>query len=173
MKHDPLIPLMILLGMSCGVPCWAQDAFGTWMINPRRSQFAGDPRPKSVLVRIEPHARGEVFTLDTIGEDGRATTSSTILYFDGRPRDFQEPQCSGTQSSRRVDSRTVEILRSCASGARTRFLRRLAAQPNEMVLEITEQQPDGRRFERRLVLEKQSGAGTTQNKQSETERKEQ
>jgi hypothetical protein len=42
-----------------------------------------------------------------------------------------------------------------------------------MVLEITEQQPDGRRFERCLVLEKQSGAGTTQNKQSGNERKDQ
>ena len=147
---------MILLAMACGTPCWAEDAFGTWMINPRRSQFSGDPRPKSVMVRIEPHPRGEIFTLDTIGEDGRATTSSTILYFDSRPRDFQEPQCSGTQSSRRVDGRTVEILRSCASGARTRIVRRLAAQPKEVVLEITEQQPDGRRFERRLVLENQA-----------------
>jgi hypothetical protein len=72
-----------------------------------------------------------------------------------------------------VDGRTVEILRSCASGARTRIVRRLAAQPKEMVLEITEQQPDGRRFERWLELEKQSGAGTTQNKQSGNERKDQ
>ena len=139
MQHVPLIPLMILLGMSCGAPCSAEDAFGTWMINPRRSQFAGDPRPRSVILRIESHARGEVFTLDTISEDGRANTSSTILYFDGQPRDFQEPPCSGTQSSWRVDSRTVEILRNCASGVRTRFVRRLAVQPNELVLEITEQ----------------------------------
>jgi hypothetical protein len=31
----------------------------------------------------------------------------------------------------------------------------LAAPPKELVLEITEQNTDGRRFERRLVLEKQ------------------
>jgi len=30
----------------------------------------------------------------------------------------------------------------------------LVAQANELVLEITEQQPSGRRFERSLVLEK-------------------
>jgi hypothetical protein len=151
MRTISLIPLMLLFGTMC----WAQDAFGTWKMNPRRSQFAGDPYAKSVMVRIEPHARGEVFTLDTIGKDGHATTSSTLLYFDGQPRDFQEPQCSGIQSSRRVDSRTVEILRKCAGGAWTRFVRRLTAQPKELVLQITEQQPDGRRFERRLVLEKQ------------------
>ena len=82
-------------------------------------------------------------------------TSSTILYLDGKPRDFQDLGCSGTQSSWRVDNRTVEILRTCAGGEWTRFVRRLAAQANELVLEITEQQPNGRRFERRLALEKE------------------
>jgi hypothetical protein len=41
-----------------------------------------DPGPKSITIRIEPHAKREVFTLDRIDADGRATTSSTILYFD-------------------------------------------------------------------------------------------
>jgi hypothetical protein len=54
-----------------------------------------------------------------------------------------------------VDKGTVEILRKCATGKWTRFVRRLSAQPNELALEITEQQSDGRRFERRVVLEKQ------------------
>jgi hypothetical protein len=54
-----------------------------------------------------------------------------------------------------VDSRTVEILRECASGEWTRSVRRLSKTPQELVLEITEQQADGRRFERRLILDKQ------------------
>jgi hypothetical protein len=115
-------------------------------------------------VQFEPHAKGEVFTPDLIGRDGRTTTSSTILYLDGKPRDSQDLGCLGTQSSRREDNRTLEILRTCASGERTRFVRRLAAHANVLVLEITEQQPSGRRFERRLVLEKQSGAKTSQSK---------
>jgi len=106
-------------------------------------------------VRFEPHAKGEVFTLDRIDGDGRATTSSTILYFDGKPRDFQDLGCSGTQSSRRVDGRTVEILRQCTSGERVRFVRRSGAQPKDLILDITEHHPDGRRLERRLVLEKE------------------
>jgi hypothetical protein len=108
-----------------------------------------------LTVRIGPHAKGEVFTLDKIEMDGRATTSSTILYYDGKPRDFQDTKCSGTQSSRRVNKETVEIIRHCNGGAWIRFVRRLAAHPKELILEITEQQPDGRRFEGRLVLEKQ------------------
>jgi hypothetical protein len=136
--------------------CWAANAaFGTWKLNAARSTFAGDTPPKSLTVRIEPHAKGEVFTLDRTEANGRSTSSGMLLYFDGTARAFQDGGCSGTQSSRRLDSRTVEILRDCASGQWTRFIRQSGLQPNELILEITEKYPDGRRFERRLVLEKQ------------------
>lgn len=144
------IPLVLLLAVSGS----ASDAFGTWTMNQARSTAAPDPRPKSITIRIESHAKGEVFTLDRIEADGRYTTVSTILYLDGKPRDFQGPGCSGTQSSRRVDSQTVEVLRTCANGGWIRFVRRSSAQPNELVLEVTEQQAGGRRLERHLVLEK-------------------
>jgi hypothetical protein len=123
-------------------------------MNPARPTLIRDPYPRGLTIRFEPHPKGEVFTLDRIDEDGRSTTSSTILYFDGEPHDFQEVGCWGTQSSRRVDSRTVEILRSCASGEWTRFVRRLSAQPKELILEMAEQRPGGPRFERRLILER-------------------
>ena len=142
-----LLPLLVTTG-------WAEPAFGTWQMNAARSTLAADNRPQSLTVRIEPHAKGQVFTLDRVEADGRAISFSSILYFDGEPRPFQDFGCSGIQSSRRVDSRTVEILRMCASGAWVRLIRRLAPQAKELVLEITEQSPDGRRVERRLILEK-------------------
>jgi hypothetical protein len=133
--------------------CWAEPgAFGTWKMNPAHSR---DPYPTGLTVRFEQHPKGEVFTLDWIEADGRVTSSSTILYLDGKPRDFGDLRCSGTQSSRRVDSRTVEILRKCSTGESNRFVRRLGPQPKELILDISERQPDGRRFERHLVLEKQ------------------
>jgi hypothetical protein len=49
----------------------------------------------------------------------------------------------------------IRSTRQCSSGERTRIVRRLSARSKELVLEIIEQQRDGRRFERRLVLEKQ------------------
>jgi hypothetical protein len=142
-----LLPLVVTTG-------WAEPAFGTWQMNAARSMLAGDIRPQSLTVRIEPHAKGQVFTLDRVEADGRATSTSSILYFDGEPRPFQDFGCSGIQSSRRVDSGTVEILRMCASGAWVRLIRRSAPQAKELLLEITEQRPDGRRVERRLILEK-------------------
>ena len=143
------IPLLLLL---LGAASWAGEPFGVWKLNPTRSTPAGNQ--KSVTARIEPHIRGEVFTLDTVAADGRASTFSTILYFDGKARDFQDSVCSGTQSSRRVDGQTVEILRECARGGKIRLIRR-AARTGVLILEITEQHADGRRSERRLVMERQ------------------
>lgn len=145
------IALLILIAVACR----AGDAFGTWKVDPARSTSNGGSHIESFIVRIGPHAKGEVFTLDRTATDGRATTSSTILYLDGKPRDFQEANCAGTQSSRRVGKDIVEVTRTCASGAWFRFVRRPAAQPRELILEITEQQPGGRRVERHLVMEKQ------------------
>jgi hypothetical protein len=143
----------VLLLTLLGATSWAGEPFGVWKLNPARSTLVENQ--KSVTVRIAPHTRGEVFTLDTMAADGRASTFSTILYFDGKPRDFQDSTCSGTQSSRRVDSRTVEILRECANGGHRQLIRRSAVEPGVLILEITEQYRDGRRSERRLVMEKQ------------------
>lgn len=146
-----VVTLLILMGAAC----WGDSAVGVWKMNMDRSTFpAEDPVPRSLTLRIEPHLRGEIFTLDRVEQDGRAISDSTILYLDGQARHFEEPGCYGTQSSQRVDSQTVELLRNCASGAWTRFLRRRTT-PRERILDITAQHPDGRRFERRLVLERQ------------------
>ena len=144
-----------LLAMLIGAfgTAWAEDAFGVWRVTPIR--WAA-PYSDLVAVRFAPHAKGEVFTLDRMDADGHATTSSTILYFDGQPRELQDSGCVGTQSSRRVDRRTVEIVRTCVDGQRIRFVRRSAG-PKDLVLEINAQQPNGRRLERRLILTKQAG----------------
>src|ERR1041384_5510732 len=141
----------VLLLTLLGATSRAGESFGVWKLNPARSTPVENQ--KSVTVRIEPRTRGEVFTLDTMAADGRASTSSTILYFDRKPREFQDSTCSGKQSSHRVDSRTVEIVRECAGG-QVRLIRR-AEKPGVLILEISEQNSDGRRSERRLVLEKQ------------------
>jgi hypothetical protein len=145
----------VLFLLPLGAACWAGGAYGTWKLNAARSTFAGDTPPRSLTIRIEPHIKGEVFALDRIEADGRAISSSTILYLDGAERDFRDGECSGTQSSRRMDGETVEILHKCDGGSWTRLVRRSPAPAKELILEITDQHNDGRRFERRLVLDKQ------------------
>ncbi len=145
-------PSLLILSTGLALHAWAADAFGVWRINLGRSTNAYN---HALVVRLEPHAKGEVFTLDQVDRDGRSTTSSTLLYLDGKEREFVGFGCSGTQSSRRLDTQTVEILRTCRSGESTRIVRRLSSDAKELVLEITEQQTQFRRFDRRLVLEKQ------------------
>jgi len=143
-----------LLLMLFAAASWAGGAYGTWTLNATRSTFAGEIQPRSFTIRIEPHAKGEVLTVDRIEADGRVISSSILLYLDGTERDFSEGECSGTQSSRRIDSNTIEILRNCGAGAWTKLIRRTAPK-NQLFLEISEQRHGGRRFERRLVFEKQ------------------
>src|SRR5260370_23251369 len=106
----PMRPAILL--MPLGAACWAGAAYGTWKLNPARSTFAGDNQPRSLTIRIEPHTKGEVCTLDRIEADGRAISSSTILYLEGTEREFRDAEWSGMQSSRGMSSQRIEILRN-------------------------------------------------------------
>jgi hypothetical protein len=143
--------MLILVGAA-----WTSEPeFGIWKMNSVRSIFAGDTQPRCLILRLEPHTKGTVLTVDRIESDGRATSSSTILYLDGKPRDFEDFRCRGTQASHRTDSGGVEIVRHCANGASTKIDIRPTANPEGLVLAITEQDPDGHRSDQRLSLEKQ------------------
>jgi len=127
----------------------ASDAVGIWRVNPARSTVRYS---NIAAIGFQPHAKGEVFTLYRF-DDSRATTSSTILYFDGRDRDLEDFGCRGTQSSWRLDEGTVEIARNCTGGQRIRLIRRLSPRHNELILEVTEE-TKGDRMDRRMVLER-------------------
>jgi len=143
--------MRITLVLILAVPGWSDSVFGRWRV---RANGSPDGYSGIVLIRIEPHPKGEVFTVDRVDRDGRVTTDSTILYLDGRSRHYQGAVCSGTQSSRLLDNQTVEIMRNCDTGAWTKFLRRSSV-PAQMAFEITGRHADGRKFECRLVLQKQ------------------
>ena len=146
----------ILLLVLAGGVVWGGDAVGVWKLSPGRSTFAADPQPRSFTLRIERHSSGEVLTVDRTERDGRSTTDSTILFLDGKPRAYQDLDCIGTQSSQRVDNRTVEILRTCKTGGWMRVIRQVNTN-GEMVLEVSGRRPDGHQVQFRLVLEKQRG----------------
>jgi hypothetical protein len=144
-----------LLLMMFNAGCWAGSIFGTWKMDPSRSRLIGQAQPKSFTVRIEPHAKGEVFTLDRIESDGRITSSSTILYLDGAARGFQDFGCSGTQSSRRLDGRTVQIQRVCANGEWLWLLRQTGVESKELIIDVIEKRHGRPNSAWRMVLERQ------------------
>src|SRR5215472_17429164 len=109
MRNVALLGLLACAGRT-------QTAVGTWKLNRARSTFAGQTQPKTLVVRVEPRLKGEVVTVDRTGDNGQTASSSTIWYLDGAARDFQGTECSGSQTSRRLDSQTVEVLRQCTSG---------------------------------------------------------
>jgi hypothetical protein len=142
-----LLALLVVAGRT-------QIVVGAWKLNPARSTFSGQSQPKTLVLRVEPHPNGEVITVDRTEVNGQSTSVSTILYFDGAARSLENAGCSGSQTSRRLNERSVEILRQCTSGDWERVVRRLTQLGKELVVEIMRQH-SGRRSEERLVLEKQ------------------
>lgn len=145
---------VLLIAIAAAI-CAANSTLGTWKMNPARSTFTGRSRPKSLSVRFEPHAKGEVITLDLVESDGRLTSFSSILYLDGAPRDIEDFDCSGSQSSWRLDSGTVRIQRTCAASDSTWLVRQSREQPKELLIDVTEKRRGGQNLEWRVVLEKQ------------------
>jgi hypothetical protein len=93
---------------SLGAISLAGTPAGIWKMTAARSTFSGDIQPKSLTLRIEVHAKGEGFTPDRIEADGRATSSSTILWF--------ERHCRGRRRCRR----RLNAIRAAIAGAAER-----------------------------------------------------
>jgi hypothetical protein len=139
---------------------WAAGPeLGIWKMNASRSTFATQVQPKSLTLRFEPHAKGTLFTVDRIESDDRATSSSTILYLDGKTRDFEDFRCIGKQSSRRTEHQGLEIVRHCMNGGGTRIEIQTTGHPNELVLVILLQDAAGNHSEEHLVFEKHALIG--------------
>lgn len=107
-------------------------------------------------MQIEPHVKGEVFTMDRMEGDGSARSSSSILYFDGAPRNIRDFGCAGTQSSSRLDDRTIEIRRKCPDSDETWLIRQSLKASRELLIDITENRRGaGLSREWHIVLERQ------------------
>src|SRR6516164_6980736 len=95
--------------------------------------FEGMPEPDCWWRPTDPGTRRATLSIATIkrtsvrrlpkevsnNEDlpGTWLRFSTVLYLDGAPRYFQDFECSGTQSWRRVHGQTAEILHKSEAGA--------------------------------------------------------
>jgi hypothetical protein len=152
MLNFSILTLLIRLLIPVG---FVPQVSGSWKLNPIRSTFSGETPPRTLTLRLEPHPKGEVITVDRTDTAGRAISESAVLYLDGVARPFEDDRCSGTRSSRRVDSQTVEILCNCANGDSTKFALHFSEQGKELILAITTQRT-GRRVEQRLLLERQA-----------------
>jgi hypothetical protein len=99
----------ILILTVCSTACCAGSLLGTWRIDRARSWFAVPDHPQSLTVRIEPHAKGRVFTLDRLEADGRTTVSATSCTSMAHPTTFR---ISPVRARNRRGGRTNERSRS-------------------------------------------------------------
>lgn len=146
--------LIILLGC----PCAAQEAFGTWKMDPARS-ILDSSDTRALTVRIESHPKGEVFTVERLRRNGQTETWSAILYMDGKPRDSPRLDCPGTLASRRLENSSVELLWSCENDRVMRSIRHTPSNTNHLILDETESRPNHPDQSRHIVLQRQRPTG--------------
>ena len=94
-----VLPPTALISVSCTVAIGPDHALGVWRVPPARSP---GPYSNVLTIRFEPHNSGEVFTLNRTEANGRSTTSSVLLYFDGRGRTSVLDRRRNAQSGRSV-----------------------------------------------------------------------
>jgi hypothetical protein len=84
--------------------------FGTWRLNPERSQQRTAPSPyKRVTLRIEPAGDGLTVIYDMVGVRGGVTHVEWTGRFDGRDYPVQGVDYVLTNAYRRIDDRSYEI----------------------------------------------------------------
>jgi len=145
----------IILILIIGSTACALEPVGTWKMNSQRSTFVGDPHPREVTVRIEVSGTNRTFSFEKIGANGRKTIDKETMYLDGKARPHVGNTCSGTHSTRRVDKFTIELISRCSSGQWARFVTHFQLN-GDMILDILDVLPNGRRLTRHLVMEKEN-----------------
>src|SRR5207247_9005064 len=121
--------LAIVLLMLLGIPCWAQDALGTWKMNAEKSRFHGPP-PKEMTVQYKRPADAEVWTFYQVRADGTAETISQTLRFDGKEYpcgDLGLDERPDTVLSRKPDARTAEVFYKKSGRATRQMVRTVSA----------------------------------------------
>jgi hypothetical protein len=105
MRTTALILLLTVSG-------WADDAFGTWTMNPARSALAPDPRPKSIMIRIESHAKGEVLLWTASKRTAGLRRPAPSCTWTASPASFRS---SDVREPNRRIAWTARPWRSCAN----------------------------------------------------------
>jgi hypothetical protein len=131
------------------------QALGTWKMNPPKSTMIGCPCPRSITLKFEASAKGEIQTIYKVSEDGSSETVSFILHLDGKDHGLASWPPFDAVTSIRVDARTAEISLKKNGEVLMRSLRRISPDGRWMTLEIWGFSTPGARFYRLLMLERQ------------------
>lgn len=131
-------------------------------MNPALSAFNGDPAPKSLTAWIEPYGGGEISTWYSVRSNGTSEKVSYLLRFDGKEyscRDPSIPERPDTVVSKRVDTRTAEIVYRKAGRVVVWLVRRVSFDNRQLIVDVRINRERGTDVERTLVFDREMSIG--------------
>jgi hypothetical protein len=129
---------------------------GTWKMNPDKSRHNdGEPLPRSLIMRFEPHPAGEVVTVWRITPEGRSETDSFIQYYDGKDHTYLREERFDSINARKLKDGTITVMFKKGGKIVFRHAYRLMSDGQLMMIEEQVLSKTGQWLDRTLVFEKQ------------------
>src|SRR5262245_6134653 len=109
---------------------------GTWKMNPAKSKHNDQYGfPRSLVIRYEAHAAGEIVTIWRVTQDGRSETDSYLLRFDGKDYPHPRRERFDCYRARKLDNGAIDILFMKEEKIVGREIRRLSADAAEVLIQ--------------------------------------
>src|SRR5687768_17048744 len=84
---------------------------GTWKLNLEKSKHSdGEPLPRNLVMRLEPHPQGEVVTIWRTTREGQSETDSYIQYHDGKDHPYPREERFDFINARRLANGTIAVI---------------------------------------------------------------
>lgn len=153
MRTKPTLTILLIALLAGAV---FGQTLGTWKMNPAKSKHNDQGAlPRSLVIRYEAHAEGEMVTIWRVTQDGRSETDSFILRYDGRDYPHPRTQRFDLFSARKLRDGATEVLFKKDGKVVGRQVRRLSGRGKQLTIEHQLVLATGERVERLLVFEKQ------------------
>ena len=145
----PMMTMMLMATMS-----YAQ-APGTWKMTLSKPKPDGQGSAlKSLVIQIEPHPEGDIFTSWSESEDGTSETESYILRLDGKGYTYRGQQFDSI-SARRLTGESIEVVYKKEGKVVARQIRKLHDKGRQMTIEHQLLSDSGKWLSIEIVLQKQ------------------
>lgn len=130
--------------------------FGTWVLNPARSDQRAEPSPyKKVTTRIEPAGEGMKVVYDMVGTRGGVSHREWLGAFDGRDYPVNGLDYVLTNAYRQLDDRRYEIVIKVDGRQVATAVATVSADGHALTVETTEKDGRGVAVTSRAVYERQ------------------
>jgi hypothetical protein len=157
MKPKTILILAVALVLAGTLLAQAQESlFGTWKVNPAKSEFSPGPAPKSSMAKWEAFQGGVKLTVDLVPAKGETQHWESSGKFDGKDNPVKGNNPDGdAMAFSKIDAHTYESVQK--KGGKTTLTARIvvAEDGKTRITTVTGNDAQGRTVNNTMFYEKQ------------------